>query len=246
MNSVHENSRPAISIVIPILNEASSIGRTLDALAKISEPLEVIVVDGGSDDDPSQLVGERKVKLIAADRGRGAQMHAGACAAQGAVFWFLHSDTIPAPEAVRQIVESLRDPRVVGGNFDVHFDGHRFAVRFLTRFYRQLRRLGLCYGDSAIFVRREPYEQIGGFKAFPIFEDLDLVRRLRRCGQFKRLPAAVTTSARRFEGRSFALTFARWILLQVLYWFAESPQFLRRLYAPIRCGSAERRRLFNG
>jgi rSAM/selenodomain-associated transferase 2 len=223
-----------LSIIIPTLNEAASINRLLAALAKMPEPLEVIVVDGGSEDDTVRLVRERGLRLIESERGRGTQMHAGECVSCGEVLWFLHADTIPSPDAINQILHSLRDPRVVGGNFDVHFDGHRLAARFLTWTYRQLRHLGLCYGDSAIFVRRESYERAGGFKGVPIFEDLDLVRRLRRIGRFIRLSSRVTTSARRFEGRSFALTFARWTFLQILYWLGVSPHRLNRLYAPIR------------
>jgi rSAM/selenodomain-associated transferase 2 len=234
MTSTATNQGFELSIIIPTFNEASVIGQTLDSVAKLREVVEVIVVDGGSDDDTVEIVRRHKVKLMTADRGRGAQMHAGARAAQGVVFWFLHADTLPSPDAVREIAESLTDSRAVGGSFDVQFAGRRFAARFLTRFYRQLRKLGLCYGDSAIFVRRETYEKLGGFKPFAIFEDLDFVRRLRRSGHFNRLPAVVTTSERRFEGRSFTLTFARWTFLQVLYWLGVNPQFLGKLYAPIR------------
>ncbi len=234
MTSTRENHHPLISIIIPTLNEAGSITQTLDALAKISEPVEVIVVDGGSNDDTVQIVRQRKVKLIAAERGRGAQMDAGARGAQGEVLWFLHADSVPPGEAPQRIIESLRDARVVGGHFDVHFVGHSFSARFLCWFYRQLRRTGVCYGDSAIFVRREAYNQVGGFKPFPIFEDLDLVRRLRRRGRVARVSAAVKTSSRRFEGRSFFLTFARWNFLQVLYWLGIHPRTLGGLYAPIR------------
>ncbi|HEX8852140.1 MAG TPA: hypothetical protein VF754_01560, partial [Pyrinomonadaceae bacterium] len=85
-----------------------------------------------------------------------------------------------------------------------------------------------------IFVRREAYLRIGGFRAFPIFEDLDLVRRLRKIGRVAHLTGVVTTSSRRFEGRSFAKTFARWAILQALYWLGVSPHTLARLYPPIR------------
>jgi len=234
MSAVHKNPTPTLSIIIPTFNEARSITQTLDALAKISEPVEVIVVDGGSNDDTVQIVRQRKVKLIAAERGRGAQMDAGACAAQGEVLWFLHADTVPPHNAVESIAESLIDPRVVGGNFNVDFNSNRFWARFLVWFYRQLRRFGLCYGDSAIFVRRETYERVGGFKPFPIFEDLDLVRRVRKHGRMAHLPACVVTSSRRFEGRSFFLTFARWNFLQVLYWLGIHPRTLGGLYKPIR------------
>jgi GT2 family glycosyltransferase len=92
----------------------------------------------------------------------------------------------------------------------------------------------LCYGDSAIFVRARVYREAGGFKPFPIFEDLDLVRRLRARGRLVHLSAQVVTSSRRFEGRSFARTFARWSFLQALYWLGVSPHTLDRLYAPVR------------
>ena len=223
-----------LSIIIPTLNEAASIDRVLAAVAKMEGPTEVIVVDGGSKDDTAQLVRARGVRLIESERGRGAQMQAGASASGGDVLWFLHADTIPPRDSLKLIAESLRDPKVISGCFDVYFDSRRISVHFLCWFYRRLRRFGVCYGDSAIFVRREAYELVGGYKSFALFEDLDLVRRLRRCGRMARVPAAVTTSARRFEGRSFGLTFARWTILQFLYWLGVSPQRLNRLYAPIR------------
>ncbi len=234
MSSTQDDQSTALSIIIPAFNESISIGQTLATVAKISEPVEVIVVDGGSSDDTARIVHQRKVKLIVAERGRGVQMHAGACATQGEVLWFLHADTIPPPDAFEVITDSLSDPHVIGGSFNVDFDSRRLSARFLAWFYRQLRRFGLCYGDSAIFVRRETYERVGGFKPFPIFEDLDLVRRLRRHGRLAHLRASVVTSSRRFEHRNFLLTFARWMLLQVLYWVGVNPQALYKLYAPIR------------
>ena len=229
-----------LSIIIPTLNEAASIDRVLAAVAKMEGPTEVIVVDGGSKDDTAQLVRARGVRLIESERGRGAQMQAGASASGGDVLWFLHADTIPPRDSLKLIAESLRDPKVISGCFDVYFDSRRISVHFLCWFYRRLRSFGVCYGDAAIFVRREAYELVGGYKSLALFEDLDLVRRLGRCGRMARVPAAVTTSARRFERRSFALTFARWTFLQILYWLGVSPQRLNRLYAPIRDAKVSR------
>jgi rSAM/selenodomain-associated transferase 2 len=232
MSSRH---RPTISVIIPALNEASSVGATLDAVSRLSGPVEVIVVDGGSDDDTREIAGLRGAKVIvASERGRGVQMHRGACAAQAGVLWFLHADTIVPADSVERIIEALVDPRVVAGNFDVRFDGRGWAARFMTWLYPQLRRLGLCYGDSAIFVRREAYEQVGGFKSFPIFEDLDLLRELRKVGAIVHVPATVITSSRRFQGRSFVLTFARWTIMQVLYWLGIQPRTIGRIYTPVR------------
>ena len=111
---------------------------------------------------------------------------------------------------------------------------NEMAACFLTWLYPRLRFFRLCYGDSAIFVRREAYNQVGGFQPFPIFEDLDLMKRARKWGRVVHLRAAVVTSSRRFEGRSFALTFGWWASLQLLYWLGVGPFRFGRLYAPIR------------
>lgn len=225
---------PRLSIIIPALNEACSIGGTLDAASRVKGRTEVIVVDGGSADETVEVARARGARVIGSGRGRGAQMHAGALAARGEVLWFLHADTLAPADAAECISRALRDPRAVGGNFRIRFDGAGRAARFLTWLYPRLRLLGLAYGDSGFFVRRAAYERAGGFKPFPVFEDLDLLRALRRQGRFVQAEAYVVTSSRRFEGRSFALAFARWSLLQSLYWLGVSPHTLARLYAPVR------------
>jgi rSAM/selenodomain-associated transferase 2 len=227
----------AVSVIIPTLDEAQTLGATLRALTRHSHGgrIEVIVADGGSADATREIAREHGARVIVSARGRGAQMHAGATVACGDALWFLHADTLPPPDAPAQILDALRrDPNIVGGNFAISFDGTRRAARFLTWLYPQLRKLGLCYGDSAIFVRARVYREVGGFRPYPIFEDLDLVRRIRRRGALAHLAAPVVTSSRRFEGRSFAFTFARWSLLQMLYWLGVSPHTLGRLYAPVR------------
>jgi rSAM/selenodomain-associated transferase 2 len=223
-----------ISVIIPTLNEATTIGTTLERVARVRGVTEVIIVDGGSTDGTQDFVRRRGIRLIEAVRGRGSQMHAGAVAAAGEILWFLHADTHPPEDASDYIHETLVDPAVVGGYFAIRFDGGRRAAGVLTWLYPRLHWLGLCYGDSAIFVRRTAYERAGGFRPHPIFEDLDLLRRLRRLGRLSRLPAAVVTSSRRFEGRSFILTFAWWSVLQVLYWLGVPPRHLGWFYAPIR------------
>lgn len=218
-----------VSIIIPTLNEASTIDAAVAALERWRGKVEVIVADGGSSDGTLERAREYELLTIGAPRGRGPQMNSGARAAKGEILLFLHADTRLPDEALTMIESALEDPAVCGGNFELRFDGGTRAARLLTRIYPFLRLGGMCYGDSAIFVRRQVFEALGGFRNFPIFEDVDLFRRLKRAGRFVRLPAYATTSSRRFEGR-FIRTFALWSLLQVLYWLGVSPQRLGRLY----------------
>jgi hypothetical protein len=146
----------------------------------------------------------------------------------------------PAPGAGAHLTAALRRPDVVGGYLRVCFDGPTRAARLLTRLNPALNRFGLCYGDAALFVRRCDYEAVGGFRPFPLFEDLDLVSRLRRRGRLVCLPCAVEVSSRRFEGRNVVLVFAGWAGLQGLYWFGVPPALLARPYRPIRGRAAGR------
>ena len=228
-----------VTIVIPALDEEGAIGATLDAVSRVRGAVEAIVVDGGSRDRTVEIARARGARVVESSRGRGVQMCAGAAEARGGAIWFVHADTRPPEDGAERILEALE--KGVGGNFEIVFDGPTREARELTRLYPWLRLLGLCYGDSAIFVRRDVYERVGGMRPYPIFEDLDLVRRLKREGRYVRVPSAVVTSSRRFEGRSFTLTFARWAAMQGLYWLGVSPHTLARWYAPIRSGSSTER-----
>lgn len=235
MTEPAENRRPSVSIIIPTLNEEETIARTLAALACVRGSSEIIVVDGGSDDLTRELAHKSRARVIISGCGRGIQMHEGAQFAGGQILLFLHADTTVPPDAVERIIEVLKaDPVAVGGNFEISFDGDSRAARLMTWLYPKLGKIGLCYGDSGIFVRASVYSGAGGFNPFPIFEDLDLVYRLRRRGRMVHLPVTVVTSSRRFQGRSFVLTFARWSILQALYWIGISPRVLHQLYAPVR------------
>ncbi len=231
-----------VSIIVPTLNEASHIAATLDALENLQGEKEIIVVDGGSDDDTAAVVRQRGVTVIPSARGRGIQLHTGVLHSHGDVLWFVHADTRPPVDALDEILRALSDPALAGGNFGLTFDGGSRAARQLTAIYPLLRALNLCYGDSGIFVRRRAYQAIGGFRPFALFEDLDLLRRLRRVGRFVHLQCRIITSSRRFEQRNFALMWMHWTALQVLYWGGVSPNVLARWYrsAPYSRGSETR------
>jgi rSAM/selenodomain-associated transferase 2 len=236
-------SAPLISVIIPTFNEARALDATLVMLAALPDLMEVIIVDGGSLDATTAIARAHGVRLLFADRGRGIQLHAGAQVARGDILWFVHADVHPPTDAARLIREALARPTVSGGCFTVRFDNDSRQARFLTWFYARLQGLGLCYGDATLFIRRCDYEQCRGFRPFPLFEDLDLVDRLRQRGRFVRLPAEVTVSCRRFDGRSLLLTLLWWMVLQLLYWLGVPPRYLGRLYAPIRARPRRTKRL---
>lgn len=223
-----------VSVIIPTLNEAAAIEATIRSVRLMPGIAEVIVVDGASVDGTAERAAGAGAKTIIAERGRGAQLAAGAASASGDVLWFLHADTVPPADGAARIVDALRDPAVAAGNFGVRFEGADYGAALLTRLYPHLRRLGLCYGDSAFFVRRAAYEAAGGFRPWPIFEDLDLFGRLRAEGRFVHLDGTVRASGRRWAKRGFVRTFLRWTLLQLLFWAGVPAHRLARLYPQAR------------
>ncbi len=228
-----------ISVIIPTFNEELSIGKTLHALARLVNVDEIVIVDGGSTDKTVEIAEKykqvKKLKVINfAEANRGKQLHEGTKHASGDIFWFLHADTRPVQGCAGQIKAFMRYDQIVGGNFNVVFDGKSGWARFLTKLYPQLRAINLIYGDSAIFARRETYEKIRGYKPLPLFEDVDFYKRLQKKGRFQHINLPVTTSSRRFENRSFVWTFARWSIFQGLYWIGLPPRVLAKGYKQVR------------
>jgi rSAM/selenodomain-associated transferase 2 len=222
-----------VSIIVPALNEETTIPNLAASLGCLRGEFEVIICDGGSADATVELARQFGLRVIAAPRGRGPQMNAGAKLAKGEALLFLHADTRLPENALALIADALADDKVCGGNFSLVFGGDTREARMLTRVYPLLRMGGMLYGDSAIFARRDVFDRLGGYREYPIFEDCDLYRRMRRMGKFARLNQSAMTSSRRFEGRFFR-TFALWSLMQALYWLGVNPNLLNRLYKPLR------------
>jgi rSAM/selenodomain-associated transferase 2 len=225
----------ALSVIIPTLDEAHRIAETLDAIARVCPGAERIVVDGGSVDETVEKARAAGVVVLTAPRGRGRQLGVGAAFAHGEVLWFVHADAVPPEGAAQTIARALDDERVVAGCFDVRFGGPRkLAAAVVTWAYRFLRLFGVTYGDSAMFVKKRAYHDVGGFKDWTLFEDYALWKALRAHGRVVEVSTSVIASSRRFEGRSFVACFSRWCALQVLYWLGASPEWLAKRYAPVR------------
>lgn len=221
-----------LSIVIPTLNEAAALERLLPHLARTCPEAEVIVVDGGGTDGTPECVRRFPgVRLIEASRGRARQMNAGAGTAGGSTILFLHADTVLPPDALRAIEDALRVPGVVGGRFDVRFDNPRAIFTLIATMMNLRSRLTrICTGDQAIFVRRQIFDELGGYPEIPLMEDIQLSRRLKRRGRIACLRQRVTTSARKWEREGVVRTIALMWALRLLYWAGVEPARLHRWY----------------
>ncbi len=223
----------SISVIIPTLNEALVIEQSLERLMAAGDALETIVVDNGSTDD-TVLLASRWARTITRSPGRGPALDAGAAAARGNVLLFLHADTIPPVGAFEAVSAALEDPGAVGGSFSVSFDEGGWQSRLVEVLYLLFARMGLFYGDSAIFVRRSVFDAIGGFEPLPIMEDFDFCLKLRRRGRTVRLPHKVVTSARRWRGQGFLKTALVYLAIQGLYLVGVRSSRLFRLYEVVR------------
>jgi rSAM/selenodomain-associated transferase 2 len=221
-----------LAIVIPALDEAANLARLLPDLARDCPGAEIVVADGGSQDETAAVVARAPgARLIASARGRALQMNRGADATGGDALLFLHADTRLPDGAVRAIERALTEPGVVGGRFDVRFDNEGALFRVIAWFMNaRSRASGICTGDQAIFVRRTDFEAIGGYPEIPLMEDIELSRRLKRRGQVRALRLRVTTSARKWEREGPLRTIGLMWALRFLHFCGVAPTRLHRWY----------------
>jgi uncharacterized protein len=219
-----------MSVIIPALNEAATIGRTLSLLEGVDN-LEAIVVDGGSIDQTADLAESRGAKVIQTNPGKANQMNIGAAAAGGEILVFLHADTLLPEDFSHQIVAALKQNNVAAGAFRLTIESTGAAIKFIERMvYLRSRFLGLPYGDQALFMKKSLFKEIGGFPDLPIMEDFILVCRLKRRGKIVILPSAVATSPRRWLHHGIAKT---WFINQAIilaYYLGIPPERLTRWY----------------
>lgn len=223
---------PALSIVMPVLDEAADIDATLDALqAYRASGTELIVVDGGSRDRTLAACAGRADAVIAAPRGRALQMNAGAAVARAPVLLFLHADTRLPPGADALVRDGLHTMGRRWGRFDVAIDGRSAWLAVVAWMMNQRSRWsGIATGDQAIFVTRDAFDAAGGFPPQPLMEDIELSARLRRQGLPLCLRECVRTSGRRWDQHGVWRTIVLMWRLRLLYWLGVSAERLARAY----------------
>jgi rSAM/selenodomain-associated transferase 2 len=221
-----------ISIIIPAYNEADQIAATIrkTQAAKGPCPVEIIVVDGGSNDGTPEIAsGSGAITLRSKRKGRAAQMNAGASAAKGGILYFLHADSIPPKGFSSYILEALQGG-AVSGCFRLAFDySHWFlaANSWFTRFNVNAVR----FGDQSLFVTREVFQKTGGFREdLLMMEDQEIIHRIRKHGKFRVMNDVVITSARKYIDNGVYRMQGIFYTIWLLYYLGYSQERLLKLH----------------
>jgi rSAM/selenodomain-associated transferase 2 len=192
--------------------------------------VQVIVVDGGSQDGTVALAEGHADSVLISPAGRARQMNAGAAAASGDILLFLHADT-RLPDRADALVRDALAGGAAWGRFDVTIDGRPAMLKLVATLMNQRSRwTGIATGDQAMFMQREAFDAVGGFPDQPLMEDIELSRRLRRFGRPACLRHRVITSGRRWERRGVWRTIFLMWRLRWRYWRGESAARLDEAY----------------
>lgn len=218
-----------VSFVIPTLNEAAGIAPLLENLRARFPAARLIVVDGGSADDTVRLAMPRSDELLLCEAGRARQMNLGASVARSAYVCFLHADSLPGADA--QAFAAYLASRPAWGFCRVRLSGRQPAFRVIEWFINQRSRLTrIATGDQMLFVRRDVFEQYGGFDALPLMEDVAYCKRLRRVAAPVIVSEPVLTDSRRWEEGGVLRTVLKMWALRLAFFAGVSPQRLWQHY----------------
>lgn len=226
-----------ISVVVPVLNERVALPRTLEALERCRGIDELIVVDGGSTDGTLEwLQSQTGILLVSSPRGKGIQLNGGAAKAGGDLILFLHADCALEQIALDQLRAAMSDAQFAGGGFCIRFAESRPRSLRLVAAGINLRARArrTATGDQGIFVRKKVFDAIGGAPEWPLFEDVELVRRIKTAGKFAILRTPLTISARRYIEHGVFRTAVLIYTLRFAYWLGVSPQRLKLWFRDTR------------
>jgi rSAM/selenodomain-associated transferase 2 len=225
---------PKFSIIVPAFHEAERINDLIAHLGHLDpeKEREIIVVDGAPEKDTLRVISDDGVVKIYSEKGRARQMNAGASVAKGEILIFLHADTELPQNALKRIEVFVNTKEYVGGAFDLGIQSDRLIfkiISFLASLRSRLNRIP--FGDQAIFVRRNYFNEIGGYQEIPLMEDVELMKRIRKSGKkIMIFHDRVMTSPRRWEREGILYCTLRNYMNQLLYSLGVSPHKLVNWY----------------
>lgn len=228
------HSRLKISIIIPTLEEAQGIEKSLSRACGLN-PHEIIVADGGSRDNTLQIARNATPHIVQSAPGRALQMNMGAQTATGDILLFLHADSHLPEESYRRMLDTMQNEETVGGAFSLEIESGSKSLQWISALATlRSRKLNLVYGDQALFVRKTVFEEMGGYAHLPICEDLEFYHRLRKTGRVILLEEKAITSARRWQKKGIWFTTLRNGLIATLFLMGFPPKLLSKCYGIIR------------
>ncbi|MBL6987090.1 MAG: TIGR04283 family arsenosugar biosynthesis glycosyltransferase [Methylobacter sp.] len=218
--------QPQLSIIIPVVNEAGQIAVKLQALQSLRDRCQLLLVDGGSDDNSAKIAKPLVDQVLQSPRGRARQMNCGAAGAKADVLLFLHADTRLPDHAINLILEAVTDG-YQWGRFNVSFDSPQTIFRLIAFMMNWRSRLtGIATGDQALFMTRQAFQAVGGFPTIALMEDIAICTDLKKLGSPCCLAVEVVTSARRWQQHGvFKTIFLMW-WLRLRYFFGADPNDL--------------------
>ena len=221
-----------LSIIIPVLNEERFLAGNEERLTSLlQEGHEILVVDGGSQDDSVNIARALGCRVLSTRASRGHQLDWGASHSKNGILLFLHADTHLPSHAAEMIAQALTGLEQLWGRFDVRFSNPRWVFRVIAWFMNQRSCLtGIVTGDHALFIQREFYFSCGGYMDIPLMEDVEFCRRLKKHASPVCLSEKVVTSSRRWEQNGILKTVLMMWWLRLMFFLGQSPVKLARRY----------------
>ena len=225
-------SEPSLGVVIPALNAGPGLAHTLEGLAEaraVFDP-DILVVDGGSDDDTVAIAESHGARAISSARGRGTQLAAGAKAVRGDWLLFVHADTVLQAGWADELASFMATGRTRAAYFRLRLDDDAPGARRIERMAAwRCRVLGLPYGDQGLVIARDLYTSFGGYPDQPLMEDVYLARRLGR-SRMVGLESAAMTSAVRYREGGYWRRPSRNLFCLFLYLMGMPSRLIARVY----------------
>ena len=227
-----------VAIIVPALNEAEGIGATLRSLECFrATGCPIVVADGGSIDATATIALPLCDCLVQSTRGRAQQMNAGTAAVDDGIdaYLFLHADSRLPDYAIDAVSAALSSSGKSWGRFDVTIQGQSRWLPVVAALMNLRSRLtGIATGDQAMFMTRDAFERVGGFRDWPLMEDIGMSRALKRISRPIALRERVVTSGRRWDARGPLRTIALMWWLRLCFAVGATPEWVSERYSAVR------------